>query len=486
MGFNKILSLLFILITSTSIASKAVIKGFSKSFAGKELVVYGYSEYITESKEKLGFTTIKSDGSFNFNFETDFIQRIELKIEDKTTWFFIKPGGIYNISLSFDPNLNKKRVYDRLLSLKFNFPAPTEINQLVSKFNRKYDDFIDENYKRFIVRDRTIEPKIKEFKTKMLAEFKKYNSEFVNNYITYTIGGIFNSIDVSYNVYTSGKDSHNTKANIYTEYLHKLPVLYHNPEYNSLFKAFFEGEIKRLTKEIKGLDITKAINEESSYTALSNALSKYPFLLDDEFKSLFILNGLLEISDDVYFKRENVITILKEIEKTSKYKDQQLIASNIVKYITREKLEPGVSAPQFTLKNADGKMVSLSNYKGKYVYINFWVNWSVPSLKEMKIMNVLHKKYKNKIAFVSICVDNDIDKMTSFMKKNPAYKWDFLHIGDNKKLQEQYNVRTLPTYILIDHKQKILKAPAARPGGTAERATEDNIDKEMYDIVNKR
>jgi len=138
------------------------------------------------------------------------------------------------------------------------------------------------------------------------------------------------------------------------------------------------------------------------------------------------------------------------------------------------------------LKNKDDEMISLSDFKGKYVYINFWVEWSTPSITEMKIMNQLYKKYKGKIAFVSICMDNDFEKMTSFLEKNPDYNWEFLHIGKNKEIKEQYNVRTLPTYILIDNKQKILRAPAGRPGGTAERATAHNIDKEFYNLINKR
>lgn len=483
---SNLLSFLFVLTTIVGHASETVIKGSSKSFIGKELVVYGYSDYITKTKEKIGFTVIKNDGKFNFSFDISEITKVELKIEDKTTWFFAVPGEIYNIGLSFDPVLNKQRIYDRLLSLKFNFPAPTELNQLVKRFNNKYDDFIDQNYNLFMKRDRSIEPKIEEFKNTSLTEFKPYNSDFLNQYITYTAAGIFNSIDVSYNVYKEGKNSHNTKADIYLEYLDKKQVLYNNPEYNKLFKDFFKGEFRRLSLTVKGLDINESINEKASYAELLKALGKYPFLLEDEFKNLFLLNGLHEVSNNKYFKKENVKRILTDIETTSIYPQQRTIASNIIKYMDRKKIGPGVDAPQFTLKNAAGEMVSLADFKGKHVYINFWVNWSTPSITEMKIMNLLYKKYKGKIAFVSICVDNDFDKMTSFLEKNPDYQWDFLHIGNHKKLQEEYNVRTLPTYILIDDQQKILKAPASRPGGNTERTTEGNIDKELYDIINKR
>ncbi len=482
---NKLLTIVFIFISLTSFAGNAVIKGHAKQFIGKELELYGYSDYITNTKIKLGFTTIKKDGSFSFSMKTQHIEKIELKIEDKTTWFFVTPGAVYNINLSYDKAVNKHKIYDKILSLKFNFPAPSELNQLVMKFNQQYDKFVEDNYNDFMKRDKSVNPAIKVFKDSMLTYFKPYNSTFVNNYILYTIGDIYNDMDVSYLTYKAKRRKGETKADIYLEYLDKKPVLYYNTEYNTLFKHFFKGEFKRLTLHVKGLNITKAINEQASLQALNKALSKYPFLYNDEFRGLFILNGLLSISKDKFFKQKNILNILNQIKTTSKYKNQQLIASNIIKKITKKKLAVGVKAPPFTLKDKNGKMVSLADFKGKYVYINFWTSWSIPSLKEMEIMNVLYKKYQGAVVFISICADNDFSKMTDFLKKNPTYNWEFLHISNGTQLKEAYNVRTFPTYILIDNHQKILQAPAARPGGNAERATEDDIDRELYNLINK-
>jgi hypothetical protein len=76
--------------------------------------------------------------------------------------------------------------------------------------------------------------------------------------------------------------------------------------------------------------------------------------------------------------------------------------------------------------------------------------------------------------------------MNNFIKKNPTYTWKFLHVGKSQKLLDDYNVATLPFYVFLDDKLNIISSPAARPGGTAERATEENIEKEFYDIVNKK
>ncbi|MDF1676944.1 MAG: hypothetical protein P1U44_14615, partial [Vicingaceae bacterium] len=276
---KQIITLLFLNINFISLASNTVIKGVAKDFDNSELSVYIYDDFITGTKEKIGFSKIGNTNNFEFNIDINTIKKVELAIEDKTTWFFIEPGGIYNITLSYSPELNKGRIYDRFLSLKFNFPAPTELNQLIAKFNRKYDDFISTNESIFLKRDGSITPKIQEFEQHILNEFKAYNNDFAYNYAKYTIASTFNSIDISY--YKSDKKSLD-KADIFIKYLQNNSILYNNPEYMNFFTAFFNGEIKKLTLQLHGMDITKAINEENSYNALVKALEKYPFLENKE------------------------------------------------------------------------------------------------------------------------------------------------------------------------------------------------------------
>jgi len=481
---GQILIIIFFFFISSLNASKTVIKGKSSFFKGKELILYTFSDYISSKKNQIGFTTIHQNGSYSFEFEATATKKVYLKIEDKTTSLFIKPGEVYNINIVYSKKINKGRVYDKQLSLVFNFPVPTELNQQIGKFNRNFDEFIANNRVLFEKRNHSIEPKLKTFKVKMLKEAQISNSKFVKDYIKYSIASVQNSLDVSYKK-VDAQNSQNTKANLYLEYLNKKPILYNNPEYSSFFKAFFKGELKKLSLKVQGFDISKAINDKSSYQALSKALEKYPFLINNEFKDLFMLNGLLEISKDKYFTKDNIIAILKEIQTHSNFVEHKKIAENIMYRITKKKFGRGSEAAPFQLKDQTKKLLSLSDFEGKPIYINFWANWSIPSQKEMKIMQILHKKYKNKIHFISICADNDFNKMVTFLSKNKNYNWTFLHIGNEASVLSDYNVATFPTYILLNKNLKVIKAPAGRPGGTAERATEDNIEKDFYELINK-
>jgi len=142
---QQTLTLLFIICVSSLTASTTIVKGNSKGFKGKELVMYTYSDYLSSKKEQIGFTTITANGNYNFEFDTKATKKVFLQIEDKTTSFYVKPGEVYNINLSYSDAFNKGRVYDKQLSLNFNFPVPIELNQQISKFNNKFDDFFEDN-----------------------------------------------------------------------------------------------------------------------------------------------------------------------------------------------------------------------------------------------------------------------------------------------------------------------------------------------------
>lgn len=478
-------TLFLIVVSSISFASKTVIKGVATGFANRELTFYTFSDYITNNKVYLGYFTIKENESFSFEVEQTNIQKIFIKIEDKTAWLFSEPGKVYNLTLSYNEAFNKGKIYDRKLSMKFNFPIPNEINMEIIKFNQKYNAFFDENYLLFVKRDRSVEPKIKAFKTKMLKEVSDMKSDFVKNHIIYSIAQIESSINVSYNDNQTGKNSKNTKANLFLEYLDNKPVLYHNAEYMSFFKDFFKSEIKDMTLQMSGLDLIKAINEKSSFAAFNKALDKYPFLQNEEFKQLFGIYSLMRIVDDKYFTKKNIVSMLAEQKKGSNYPQQRIIADEILKTITENQSKSGTKATDFVLVNQFGESVSLNSFKGKHVYINFWSTWSVPSQKEMKILENLYKKYNEHIDFISICTDYDMEKMKSFLKKNPNYKWKFLHIGKNQKLLDSYGIATIPVYVLLDEKLNVISNPAPSPGGSAERSTEENIEKYFYEIANK-
>ncbi|NPA41658.1 MAG: TlpA family protein disulfide reductase [Aquificae bacterium] len=118
-------------------------------------------------------------------------------------------------------------------------------------------------------------------------------------------------------------------------------------------------------------------------------------------------------------------------------------------------LGKGKPAPDFKLKTLDGKEVSLSDYRGKVVLINFWATWCPPCREEMPLFESVYRKYKDKgFEILAISTDASIDPVRKFVRE---FKLSFPILYDDKNVVNLYSVQGLPTSFLIDREGKIVK-----------------------------
>ena len=128
----------------------------------------------------------------------------------------------------------------------------------------------------------------------------------------------------------------------------------------------------------------------------------------------------------------------------------------------------GSIAPDFRLPDQLGNSKNLSDFRGKYVYLDFWATWCAPCLKSMRMMNELYPKYRDSIEFISVSIDKNVGRMKKFID-NEEYPWTFLHYDGNEKLKEDYQVLAVPTYYFIDPKGRLIQSPALHPESGMER-----------------
>ncbi|KAA3611106.1 MAG: TlpA family protein disulfide reductase [Calditrichaeota bacterium] len=114
-------------------------------------------------------------------------------------------------------------------------------------------------------------------------------------------------------------------------------------------------------------------------------------------------------------------------------------------------------APAFTLQDVDGKKVSLADYKGKVVFLNFWATWCGPCRAEIPHFVELVDKYESEgFAILGISVDspNDHKKIPDFMDK---YKINYpVLLDDNKTRWDYGGIQSIPTTFVIDREGKAL------------------------------
>jgi len=109
----------------------------------------------------------------------------------------------------------------------------------------------------------------------------------------------------------------------------------------------------------------------------------------------------------------------------------------------------GSNAPDFALKDLDGRNVTFSSFRGKTILLNFWATWCPYCRQERASLNNLYKKFKSRdFQIVAVSVDRSVSKVKKFLIKNPA---EFVILSDTEReAAAPYNVTGLPTSYLID------------------------------------
>jgi len=121
-------------------------------------------------------------------------------------------------------------------------------------------------------------------------------------------------------------------------------------------------------------------------------------------------------------------------------------------------VKEGEDAPNFTLKNLDGKEISLSEFRGKHVLINFWATWCGPCKIEMPSLEVLYERFKDK-NFVLLAISNDMFGANIVKPFVKAHKINFTVLLDQRlKVSNAFGVVSLPTTFMIDPQGKIIGA----------------------------
>lgn len=111
-------------------------------------------------------------------------------------------------------------------------------------------------------------------------------------------------------------------------------------------------------------------------------------------------------------------------------------------------------APAFSLKGDKGN-VTLSTYKNKVVYVDFWASWCKPCRKSFPFMNEMQARYaKQGLQIIGINLDNDKQAARDFLKKNPA-EFTIAYDPDGKT-PGLYNLKVMPTSYLIDRKGNLV------------------------------
>ena len=110
----------------------------------------------------------------------------------------------------------------------------------------------------------------------------------------------------------------------------------------------------------------------------------------------------------------------------------------------------GGEAPDFSVKDIKGNVVSLKYLRGKFVLLDFWASWCAPCIREMPKIKSLREKYpKDKLEIISVTLDKTYGNFNTALKKINA---DWIQIYQGSDLVTRYAVGSVPQIFLINEK----------------------------------
>lgn len=115
----------------------------------------------------------------------------------------------------------------------------------------------------------------------------------------------------------------------------------------------------------------------------------------------------------------------------------------------------GTKAPDFTLVSTSGEKISLSNYAGKVVVLDFWATWCGPCRMGVPDLVSIQKEYKDEVVIIGISLDNQatVGNVIPFMEQ---YKVNYPVVyGTNEVVVNYGYIQAIPTTFIIDKKGNI-------------------------------
>ncbi|MFT3740465.1 MAG: TlpA disulfide reductase family protein [Breznakibacter sp.] len=425
--------------------------GKAPDYAGMNLVFEKTANFITRETQETVRILVDSLGNFDARFALDATSKCWTDLGQYRASIYVEPGGAYKLVL---PPYTPKPLAD-----KFNpyfIPEEIEIgieqgdDQMLNKRLRDFDENFDALYAENV-----------------MALYGKGDVAKAQNMV-FQLDSIFPSLPGTY----FDNHKHARYARIYNivyrrqkrtaigYFTDKVGVDFGQPAVVDAFNEIFKDFFLYYFSTPNGKPLKEAYTQNKPFDTLLMVMADDTLFLDPSLREAILLKSLYDGYYSDRYDKPQVEQMVQLAGKSGSTTFIKLLATGITNRFN--KLKKGTPAPDFEAYSSSGKSYSLGSFKGKFVYLGFVHTQNYACRKDMISLSAIARENRKDLEVVTIFMDEDPDRAFAFAKQN-SLKYNTLHFGHNGKILLDYNIRSMPTYYLIDPEGNISLSPAPAP-----------------------
>lgn len=253
---------------------------------------------------------------------------------------------------------------------------------------------------------------------------------------------------------------------------HKLmsrkPEYTPDEDYYSAIESYFKEDRRYADLDEYRSFITEAahvldkVNRDERNVRLRTAAQMQ--YITDRFSDTKVVSALLHTLAETYVEMYG-IEGTEEIQTlhSTFVKDAAMLDAFAAKLDRYNLSKPGKMSPDFKAMDLDGKVWTLKDFMGKYLYIDMWATWCNPCKKELPYLKTLAEKFGDaEITFLGLSTDETKEKWEEMVRKGEMPGTQ-LYLGSQSKFQKAYRIDAIPRFILIGKDGKIINNDMLRP-----------------------
>lgn len=431
-----------------SFAKEVRVSGVEPTYAGKRLEMRCYTDQMVSCERLLDTCVVDSTGAFSFTFDVTTAMQAFIPSETSRGFIFLEPGSSYEVKIS--------PYRERTLSQKLDpYFAPTDylleivglkhgdINAQLMEFEDAFD-FYSMKHIVYGANADSLKKSVGEIR-EIFPDFA--SKRFLQDYLDYRCMLILN---MAQNV---------NQGPIIAE-LNKMEIDDSNPAFWDLFNTLFADFIKQSAYDREQALTFSRIIEEGNVKMYFLTIKNRYGITNPMLRELVAIKWLYDLLNSTEYDRTKVYELLRAVGGVIQCQSNRDILTEILNGASSNL--PGMEAPDFQATSVDGREVFLSEFKGRFVYLNFGNSFIDQTQKDLNVLTRFQNEYGRDLVILNVFL---YDQMEQVMRLSLRFggKMNFWVVKDSDAVKKLFGIKSIPSFFLIDKDGNFLMTKGAEP-----------------------